>query len=175
MLPFLGAVRDPRPAPPLRGWPGWMTGNELRRFAVRRVTVHASPPRRTAYCVPHDDGTSRGGSKARATPRFLGAARASRCGPAAVVVARRGRTPPLAPPPCAARLPTLAAVFTRRQPSVVEPKFLCGWRRSGACLSSQGDARRRHARPTRVGYRVVCRPRRTPRGACLGGAKRKET
>ncbi|HET6758797.1 MAG TPA: hypothetical protein VFH20_05915, partial [Propionibacteriaceae bacterium] len=65
-LPFLGAVRDPRPAPPLRGWPGWMTGNELRRFAVRRVTVHASPPRRTAYCVPHDDGTSRGGSKARA-------------------------------------------------------------------------------------------------------------
>src|SRR4029453_11453329 len=67
-LPFLGAVRDPRPAPPLRGWPGWMTGNELRRFAVRRVTVHASPPRRTAYCVPHVDGTSRGGSKARATP-----------------------------------------------------------------------------------------------------------
>ena len=27
--------------------------------------------------------------------------------------------------------------------SVVEPKFLCGWRRSGACLSSQGDAERR--------------------------------
>jgi hypothetical protein len=49
--------------------------------------------------------------------------------------------------------------------SVVEPKFLCGWRRSGACI----------ARPTREGYRVVCRPRRTPRGACLGGAKRKET
>ena len=49
--------------------------------------------------------------------------------------------------------------------SVVEPKFLCGWRRSGACI----------ARPTREGYRVVCRPRRTPRGACLGGANRKET
>jgi hypothetical protein len=138
----LGAVRDPRPAPPLRGWPGWMTGLELRRFAVRRVTVHASPPRRAAYCVPHLDGTSRGGSKARATPRFLGAARAMSDGSlrspgsrpeaaaflspsrtnsvsarsfvqdsgarsrplesaAAVVVARRGRTPPLTPPPCA--------------------------------------------------------------------------
>src|SRR5688500_16833613 len=47
-----------------------MTGLELRRFAVRRVTVHASPPRRAAYCVPHLDGTSRGGSKARATPGF---------------------------------------------------------------------------------------------------------
>jgi hypothetical protein len=51
------------------------------------------------------------------------------------------------------------------RPSVVEPKFLCGWRRAGACI----------ARPTREGYRVVCRPRRTPRGACLGGANRKET
>ena len=46
--------------------------------------------------------------------------------------------------------------------SVVSPKFLCVWRRSGACI----------ARPTREGYRVVCRPRRTPRGACMGGAKR---
>ena len=51
------------------------------------------------------------------------------------------------------------------QTSVVSPKFLCGWRRSGACI----------ARPTREGYRVVCRPRRTPRGACLGGANREET
>ena len=67
-LPFLGAVRYPRPAPQLRVWPGWMTGTELRRFAPRRVTVHASPPRRTAYCVPHSDRTSAGGSKARATP-----------------------------------------------------------------------------------------------------------
>ena len=41
----MGAVRFPRPAPPLRGWPGWMTGMELRRFVARRVTVHASPPR----------------------------------------------------------------------------------------------------------------------------------
>ena len=49
--------------------------------------------------------------------------------------------------------------------SVVEPTFLGGWRRSGACI----------ARPTREGYRVVSRPRRTQRGACLGGAKRKET
>ena len=31
------------------------------------------------------------------------------------------------------------------------------------------------ARPTREAYRVVFRPRRTPRGACLGGANRKET
>src|SRR4029453_14298899 len=67
-LPFLGAVRYPRPAPPLRVWPGWMTSTELRRFAPRRVTVHASPPRRTAYCVPHSDGTSADRSKARATP-----------------------------------------------------------------------------------------------------------
>jgi hypothetical protein len=72
----LGAVRYPRPAPLLRVWPGWMTSTKLRRFAPRRVTVHASPPRRTAYCVPHSDGTSAGGSKARATPRFFGAARA---------------------------------------------------------------------------------------------------
>src|SRR6476646_9274189 len=50
------------------------------------------------------------------------------------------------------------------QASVVESEFLCAWRRSGACI----------ARPTREGYRVVCRPRRTPRGACLGGAKREE-
>src|SRR4249919_1640702 len=49
--------------------------------------------------------------------------------------------------------------------SVVSPEFLCGWRRSGACI----------ARPTREGYRVVCRPRRTPRGTYLGGANRKET
>ncbi len=38
-----------------------------------------------------------------------------------------------------------------------------------------GDVQvRRHARPTREGYRVVSRPRRTPRGACLGAAKRQE-
>ena len=36
-------------------------------------------------------------------------------------------------------------------------------------MSALGDARRRHARPTREGYRVVSRPRRTPRGACLPG------
>ena len=34
---------------------------------------------------------------------------------------------------------------------------------------------RAFARATREEYRVVCRPRRTPRGACLGGANRKET
>src|SRR6188472_1012624 len=44
--PSWGPVRDPRPAPPLRGWPGWMTGSELAQFAARRVTVHASPPGR---------------------------------------------------------------------------------------------------------------------------------
>ena len=60
---------------------------------------------------------------------------------------------------------TYAAWIIAVATSVVEPKFLCGWRRPGACI----------ARPTREGYRVVCRPRRTPRGACLGGAKRKET
>ena len=59
---------------------------------------------------------------------------------------------------------TYAAWIIAVATSVVEPKFLCGWRRPGACI----------ARPTREGYRVVCRPRRTPRGACLGGAKRKE-
>jgi hypothetical protein len=39
-------------------------------------------------------------------------------------------------------------------------------------------ARRRAASTRKAdekGYRVVYRPRRTPRGACLGGAKRKET
>src|SRR5215203_2010267 len=42
----------------------------------------------------------------------LRAARASRLESAAVVVARRGRTPPLTPPPCGgARFPTLAAPF----------------------------------------------------------------
>ena len=41
-------------------------------------------------------------------------------------------------------------------------KLLAAWRRPGACI----------ARPTREGYRVVSRPRRTPRSACLGGAKR---
>ena len=90
-LPFLRAVRDPRPAPLLRVWPGWMTSTKLRRFAPRRVTVHASPPRRIAYCVPHLDGTSAGGSKARATPRFFGAARASHFESAAIVLARRGK------------------------------------------------------------------------------------
>jgi hypothetical protein len=50
-LPFLGTVRGLRPAPLLRGWPGW-TGIEPRRLAACRVTVHASPPRRTAYCAP---------------------------------------------------------------------------------------------------------------------------
>jgi hypothetical protein len=45
-LPFLGAVRDPRPAPLLRGRPGSVTGSELGWSAARRVTVHASPPRR---------------------------------------------------------------------------------------------------------------------------------
>jgi hypothetical protein len=58
-----------------------------------------------------------------------------------------------------------ARLRERLKSSVVEPRFLCGWRRSGAWI----------ARPTREGYRVVCRPRRTPRGACLGGANRKET
>jgi integrase len=48
--------------------------------------------------------------------------------------------------------------------SALEGKFLDAWRRSGACI----------ARPTREEYRVVCRPRRTPRGACLGAAKRQE-
>jgi hypothetical protein len=43
---------------------------------------------------------------------LFGAARASRFGPAAVVVARRGRTPLLTPPPrVGARFPTLAAYF----------------------------------------------------------------
>jgi hypothetical protein len=42
----------------------------------------------------------------------LRAARASRVESAAVVVVRRGRTPPLTPPPCVgARFPTLAAGF----------------------------------------------------------------
>jgi hypothetical protein len=46
-------------------------------------------------------------------PPILGAARASRCGSAAVVVARRGKTPLLASPPCGgARFPTLAAHFS---------------------------------------------------------------
>ncbi len=45
------------------------------------------------------------------------------------------------------------------------PKFLCGWRRSGACI----------ARPTREGYRVVCRPRRTPQGARASGIARRRT
>jgi hypothetical protein len=46
-------------------------------------------------------------------PRIFSAARASRSGPAAVVVARRGKAPPLAPSPCVgARFPTLAAVLT---------------------------------------------------------------
>src|SRR5215211_3950648 len=45
----------------------------------------------------------------------------------------------------------------RLRASAMEPKSLCAWRRSGACI----------ARPTREGYQVVCRPRRTPRGACL--------
>ncbi len=47
----------------------------------------------------------------------------------------------------------------------VSLKFRYVWRRSGACI----------ARPTREGYRVVSRPRRTQRGACLGVAKRNET
>ena len=47
----------------------------------------------------------------------------------------------------------------------VSAKFLDVWRRSGACI----------ARPTREGCRVASRPRRTPRGACLGVAKRQET
>jgi hypothetical protein len=68
-LPFLGAVRDPRPAPPLRGWPGWMTGSELGQFAAGRVTVHASPPGRARLAAsPHLDGTTGEGPKARATP-----------------------------------------------------------------------------------------------------------
>src|SRR5215207_6607154 len=57
-----------------------------------------------------------------------------------------------------------ACYVQRRQSSVVSPECLYVWRRSGACI----------ARPTREGYRVVCRPRRTSRGACLGGAKRQE-
>ena len=49
----------------------------------------------------------------------------------------------------------------RRHTSAPEGKFLGGWRRSGACI----------ARPTREGCRVATRPRRTPRGACLGGVQ----
>jgi hypothetical protein len=41
------------------------------------------------------------------------------------------------------------------RPSSLSPLLLVVWRRSGACI----------ARPTRKGYRVVSRPRRTPRGA----------
>jgi hypothetical protein len=47
------------------------------------------------------------------------------------------------------------------------------WRRSGACMSSQGDAQRRHARPTR---RIPGRmSTEENRGACLSGANREET
>jgi hypothetical protein len=69
-LPFLWAVRGLRPAPLLRGWPGFMTSIESCRLGASRVTVHASPPRRTAYCAPHHDVTSGGAPKARATPQF---------------------------------------------------------------------------------------------------------
>jgi len=53
---------------------------------------------------------------------------------------------------------------SRTATSALEGKFLGAWRRSGAYI----------ARPTREGYRVVSRPRRTPRGACRGAAKRQE-
>ncbi len=49
-------------------------------------------------------------------------------------------------------------------PSAVSSRFLFVWRRPVACI----------ARPTREGYRVVSRPRRTQRGACLGVAKRED-
>jgi hypothetical protein len=44
--------------------------------------------------------------------------------------------------------------------SVVSPKFLCGWRRSGACI----------ARPTREGYRVVC-PTEENAARCVPGRR----
>src|SRR6185503_4169772 len=48
------------------------------------------------------------------------------------------------------------ALMTLVTTSGLSPLLLVVWRRSGACI----------ARPTRKGYRVVSRPRRTPRGAC---------
>src|SRR5829696_4862486 len=62
---------------------------------------------------------ARGGQRGlpeRGRPLLITAARASRCGSAAaVVVARRGRTPLLPPSPCVgARLPTLAAACLRQ-------------------------------------------------------------
>ena len=55
----------------------------------------------------------------------------------------------------------LVAAFAK--PSSLLRLILVVWRRPGACI----------ARPTREGYRVVSRRRRTPRGACLGVAKPK--
>ena len=128
-------------------------------FLVLTPTLYGVP--NDIFYIPNSVFTSGFDGSRPWSPRWSASAptcSSARCG--RVRAPRSSR--PMPSSPRSARKPQCRS---RLRSSAPKLKFLDARRRSGACI----------ARPTREGYRVVTRPRRTPRGACLGGVRRQET